>query len=81
MIRNDWGEEFENREEAMENVQERMTWECYTDFFEMNCPFQKLFEFARKCDNFFETFEDEFCQAEEQFYKDFYHEEEEEEEE
>jgi hypothetical protein len=69
---NAWGEEFETEEDARDNVSERMEWYDYERLMEKSISWSQLFNWARKQEGFFETFENEFCEAENDFFDENY---------
>jgi len=69
---NAWGEEFETEEDARDNVSERMDWYDYERFMERSITWNQLFNWARKQEGFYEAFENEFCEAENDFFDENY---------
>ena len=75
------GEYFETEDDARENVCQEMTWDDYEEYFHKKMDFHKFFTTVReKMPDFFERFEDDFCQAENDYFEENYWEEEVEEE-
>lgn len=75
------GASFETEEEAREHAWETMDEFDLCMYLSHFLGYQDLLNWCLKQDKFFETFEDEFCQAEEEYFSDNYWEENEDEEE
>lgn len=71
---NDWGDEFETEEDARNDATERMDWPNYEDELQYIISFHQLFTWARKQEGFVEHFENEFYEAEDNFFTSNYHE-------
>lgn len=72
---------FETEEEARENAFEVMTWDDLEEYFQNNVSFHDFFtKVHENMPNFFELFENEWCEAENNYFNDNYWEEEKEEE-
>lgn len=80
-------ETFENEDDARDNACAEMTWDDYEEYFRDNVNFHDFFTRVREAmtkdnsDEFFITFENEFCNAMNNYFNNNYWEEEEEEEE
>lgn len=77
---NEFGDEFETREEALESVTERMDDRDLTCALEYSIGFSVLLDWAMQQDGFWDHFCDEIEQAEMEFFSDNYYEVEDEEE-
>lgn len=71
---NDFGDEFETREEAFEDVTEKMDDMDLARGLESIIEFKVLLEWAMKQDGFWDHFCDEIEQAEMEFFDDNYYE-------
>lgn len=72
---------FEDEEEAREDSYINITWDDIEEHFQNNVSFHDFFTKVREnMPNFFELFEDEWCEAENNYFNDHYWEEEKEEE-
>lgn len=62
---------FEDETDARDNVTEKLTWDDIEDYFYDNMSFHDLFTRVREAmpDTFFETFENEFCDAENDYFE------------
>lgn len=68
---------FETEEEARENALEVMTWDDFEEYISNNMNFHEFFNRVRKnMPNFFEVFENEWCEAENDYFDNNYWEEE-----
>ena len=73
---------FETEDEAREDAYENITWDDLEEHFQNNINFHDFFTKVREnMPNFFEVFEDEWCEAENEYFNDNYWEEEKEEKE
>ena len=73
---------FEDENAAREDVWQDMTWDDYEEYFCDKMDFHEFFTRVRESmPNFFETFENEFCDAENEYFEQNYKEIEVEEEE
>lgn len=73
-------ETFETEDEAREDAYENITWDDIEEHFQNNVNFHDFFTKVRKnMINFFEVFENEWCEAESNYFDDHYWEEGEEE--
>jgi hypothetical protein len=72
MWQNEWGDTFETEEEARDNVIEQMDWDDFKEYMQYSINWNDLFEWARKQEGFFEEFENQFCDAENEFFEQYY---------
>ena len=73
MWENEWGETFDTKEEARENVWEHMDRENYEWRLEDFISHSKLLSWAMEQDAFYEAFQDEIGKAEADFFDDYYY--------
>ena len=67
---------FETEEEARENALEEMTWDDLEEHFQNNVSFHDFFTKVREnMPNFFDLFEDEWYEAENEYFNNNYWEE------
>lgn len=66
--------EFMTYDEAWEDMQEQMALEDFSEYFGCHVGYDRLLEWAMKQENFFNDFEDEYTQAEQDYFCDYYHE-------
>ena len=68
---------FKNRDVAFGHACCEMTWDDIEKYFRKNMTFHSFFTRVREnIPNFFEVFEDEWCEAENEYFNENYHEEE-----
>ena len=68
---------FETEEEAREDAYCNITWDDIETYFEENMGFHEFFTRCHEAiPDFFEKFENEFCDAENDYFERNYHEEE-----
>ena len=60
---------FETEEEAWDNCREKITWDNIEHYFEENMTFHEFFTRCRDAiPDFFDAFEDEYCNAENDYF-------------
>lgn len=69
---NAWGDWYEDEEEVWDEIHETMNWDDYEDYFTNAIGFSKLFQWARQQPDFYDHFENEFCDAESAYFTDNY---------
>ena len=66
-------EEFETEEDARDNAWTEITWDDIEEYFSENVNFHDFFTKVReKMPDFFDTFEDEYCDAVNAYFNDNY---------
>lgn len=66
-------EEFETEEDARDNAWTEITWDDIEEYFSENVNFHDFFTKVReKMPDFFETFENEYCDAVNAYFNDNY---------
>ncbi len=65
---------FEDETDARDSVMEELTWDDIEDYFRDNVNFHDFFTRVREAmpDTFFEIFENEFCDAENDYFEQNY---------
>lgn len=75
------GDRFDSYEEAYDDAREKMEPLNFAEHFENYVDYEQLLNWALRQDNFWMEFEDAACQAEQDYFEEWYHEEEVEDEE
>ena len=65
-------EMFEDEMDARDNVCSEMTWDDIENYFQRTMDFHEFFTRVRAMPNFFENFENEFCNAENDYFEQNY---------
>jgi hypothetical protein len=69
---NSWGDEFDNEKDARRHAKEHMDWDSYKEELQYNISYDKLLEWARNQESFWNDFQDEVAMAEEEFFSNNY---------
>ena len=66
------GDIFDTETEAREDAWTDMTWEVWEEELSPLISYHKLFDYARQKEDFFLKFENEFCEAENNYFEEHY---------
>lgn len=67
-----YGDIYETEEDVWDEIHNSMSWDDYAEKLEKSIGFDKLFDWAKSQDGFFEQFENEFYDAEYDYFKENY---------
>ena len=71
--RSDWGDEFDNEEDAHLDAKEHMDWNSYKDELIYILTIDQILDWAREQEGFYDAFQDELAAAEGEFFLSNYH--------
>lgn len=71
---NDWGEQFDDWDDALENTRDRMQKKDYEKYLGYSIPHDALLKWAMSQDQFWDVFVEEVNHAEINFFEDHCHE-------
>ena len=69
----DWGDEFDNEEDARLHAKEHMDWSSYKDELIYILTIDQILDWAREQEGFYDAFQDELADAEGEFFLSNYH--------
>ena len=70
---NDWGDEFDNEEDARQRAREQMNWNNYKNELIYILTIDQILDWAREQEGFYDAFQDELACAEGEFFLSNYH--------
>jgi len=69
----DWGDEFDNEEDARQHAREQMDWSSYKDELIYTLTIDQILDWAHEQKGFHDAFQDELAAAEGEFFLSNYH--------